>query len=671
MAPKVTDPRKVKYFEGRSEFLLRHCRPDEKEEFVKTTFMELMKDGWSLCTNGRVANCIEKMVPYATAEAIGLLLKTLTKEIHSVLNTKFAHHVLHAALRHCVENPEFRDDTLISSSIEEYLDFMWENHMTLLQGTHSSPALRIYVQLLAGVSVPKSPHSGLYDVTKIALSDPLDPQTYKSKITELVNVFLLSEGFNNYVRDAMSGAFLQILLIICYKRMESHFEAICSTIFRRSKILKTDEESEVIKLYGDYNHALPMGFSDPVAIFFTETLIGLLPGRLVQKLLGDHILTISLSSEDSEVETKPSIASALAGHENACRVLRAVIRSTKHASDLQSIMSSLQLPGYDGKLGLEVALKANQHYLLIVLAEACRKCTGSSAERLQDICEQMLLEAFGFPLKTKKPTDQLIKAFVRLKRFAELKPPKDGDGGTSCEDNGEEEPHEIKTEDAGQGEVVIASTDEKVTSCQLAGCLLAEEVFGFTSHRPIRLAASLASLPPNEMFAWCRNCMLHRVIESAIISPSVPEQRKLHIFESLKPVLKILATDQSGSRVVEALWRSGDIATSQPSKQANAMISIREELAKALAPASDRIASSKFGRFVENLVGSAAYSKNPKLWREAKLCGSHTTTAVGTQLVSAGKGAPKSTFKRKLPTDFRKLKRLEEKQNKKTKRSCT
>lgn len=28
----------------------------------------------------------------------------------------------------------------------------------------------------------------------------------------------------------------------------------------------------------------------------------------------------------------------------------------------------------------------------------------------------MLLDAFGFPLKTKKPDDQLIKSIVRLKR---------------------------------------------------------------------------------------------------------------------------------------------------------------------------------------------------------------------------------------------------------------
>lgn len=132
-----------------------------------------------------------------------------------------------------------------------------------------------------------------------------------------------------------------------------------------------------------------MGFSDPVAVFFTETLISLLPGRLVQKLLEDHLLTLSLSSEDSEEEVKVSIASALAGHENACRVLRAAIRSAKRATDLESVMSALQLPGSDGKPGLVVALEANQHYLLIVLAEACRRCAGSNAECVQHTCEQV------------------------------------------------------------------------------------------------------------------------------------------------------------------------------------------------------------------------------------------------------------------------------------------
>lgn len=62
----------------------------------------------------------------------------------------------------------------------------------------------------------------------------------------------------------------------------------------------------------------------------------------------------------------------------------------------------------------------------------------------------MLLEAFGFSLKTKKPDDHLIKAFVRLKRVAELKTSED-EGESSNDDNdNEKKPDEIPKEEADQ-----------------------------------------------------------------------------------------------------------------------------------------------------------------------------------------------------------------------------
>ena len=132
-----------------------------------------------------------------------------------------------------------------------------------------------------------------------------------------------------------------------------------------------------------------MGFSHHVAVFFLETLISLLPGRLLRKLLHNHLLLQS-SAEVTKDTTEISIASGLAGHENACRVLRAAIRSVKRASDLRDIMSALELPG-KGEMasGLEVALSTGQHYLLVALAEACRRCSGSYAESVQATCEKV------------------------------------------------------------------------------------------------------------------------------------------------------------------------------------------------------------------------------------------------------------------------------------------
>ncbi|VDM26183.1 unnamed protein product [Hydatigera taeniaeformis] len=211
------------------------------------TFIELSKDGWSVCTDRRVAASVEKMVSYASVESIGCLLKTFTKELHSLFNTKFAHHVLHAALWHCAFHPDLRQDELISSCVADYLDFMWDNYAIFLHQSHASPALRVYLQLLSGVIIPKSPHTGLYEVDKVAIIEPLD-STYKDRITDLTNKFLLSESLNAFVVDPMSGAFLQTLIIICWKRLEGDFEAVCSNILRRSQLLKISDNAEVMKV---------------------------------------------------------------------------------------------------------------------------------------------------------------------------------------------------------------------------------------------------------------------------------------------------------------------------------------------------------------------------------------------------------------------------------------
>ncbi|KAH9287042.1 Nucleolar protein 9 [Echinococcus granulosus] len=624
-----TDLRKVRYFEDRAEFLLRKCKPEDKTDFVLQTFLELSKDGWSVCTNGRVAASVEKMVPFASAEATGCLLKVFTKELEPLFSTKFAHHVLHAALRHCTSQPDLRQDELISSCIIDYLDFMWDNYAIFLQQSHASPALRVYLQLLSGVNIPKSPHTGLYEVDKVTLTDPLDP-TSSDRITDLTNQFLLSESFNAFVVDPMSGAFLQTLIIVCWKRLEKDFEAICSNILRRSQLLKASDDAEVLKLDEKREIRLPMGFSHPVAVFFMETLISLLPGRLLRKFLHNHLLTMPSLSEGSTTEV--SVVSALAGHENACRVLRATIRAVRRASDLKEIMSALQLPGIgETGTGLRVALDSGQHYLLIALAEACRRCSGSSAEAVQATCEKILLEAFEYVPKT-KANDQLIKSIVRLKRQPELKTSSDGE---------EEEKKPPATE------------------CKLAGCLLAEEVLSFTHHRPTRLAISLASLPAAEMVAWARNHMLHRVIESALLSPSVPEQRKLQIFACLKPQLGTLAMDQSGSRVVEALWRSSEASASKPST-GKEMLSLREEIARCLAPLADRLAGAKFGRFVENLVASAVYRTNPQRWRQVKLAEASTNTTKAKEQTAGGLGS--SVKRRQSQTDLQKREHLAKKQ---------
>ncbi|VDN15484.1 unnamed protein product [Dibothriocephalus latus] len=175
------DPKTVRYFESRADVFLKKCSVDEREDFILNTFAEVNKEGWFVCTNAKICSSLEKLMPYASITAIGLILKAFSKDLDSVFNTKFAHHVLHAALKRCT-----------------------------------------------------------YDLESVALCDPLDP-SYSDRLTDLVNRLLLSNEFDTFVVDAITCPLLQCLLIVCSKRLEENFDSICSHILKKSVLLKPSE----------------------------------------------------------------------------------------------------------------------------------------------------------------------------------------------------------------------------------------------------------------------------------------------------------------------------------------------------------------------------------------------------------------------------------------------
>lgn len=102
--------------------------------------------------------------------------------------------------------------------------------------------------------------------------------------------------------------------------------------------------------------------------------------------------------------------------------------------------------------------------------------------------------------------------------------------------------------------------------------------------------------------------------------------------------------DQSGSRVVEALWRSAETSAANSkasSTTVTEMSSAREEMAKCLAPLADRLNASKFGRFVEHLIGSGVYRTNPQRWRQIKLGEASGKAAKSKAMEKESKGPMK------------------------------
>lgn len=131
------------------------------------------------------------------------------------------------------------------------------------------------------------------------------------------------------------------------------------------------------------------------------------------------------------------------------------------------------------------------------------------------------------------------------------------------------------------------------------------------------------------------------------------------IHPTIQPQLGTLAMDQSGSRVVEALWRSSEAFASK-SSMSKEMLSLREEIARCLAPLADRLEGAKFGRFVENLVGSAVYRTNPQRWRQVKLAGT-SVGAAKTKENTTG-GSKSSVKRRQSQPDLQKCKHWAKKQ---------
>ncbi|VDL99055.1 unnamed protein product [Schistocephalus solidus] len=570
------DPKTVRYFESRADIFLKKCSVEEREDFILNTFAEVNREGWFVCTNAKICSSLEKLMPHANVTAIGIILKAFSKDLDSVFNTKFAHHVLHAALQRCTE-AEVRNDELVSAYLTDYLDHMWENYPIYMHQPHSAPTLRIYLQLMTGVRFSKSKHT--------------------STLTSFPFTFSFS---------------------------------------------------------------LPIGFSNPVAVFFMELIIHLLSGKLFLKFIRKNLLAVEFpvsSTEEGSTPQSRSLVSVLAGHSVACRILRAVVLSFKKSPDLEAFIKALTLPGSNGVSGLRQALDCGQHYLLTALSAACLRLP---TEQVQFAFEKVdffnysmptsssnrtkpnnpnsfltslfksVLEAFGYTLKVKQHDSRFVRSLVSLRSLEDLEKSAGQDNAVTCpknttsgvdgnvdgdEEETVEENHQVMTESSEylpfkpQRPLQLEGTGLKALN--LTGCLLAEDMLMFALRKPIRLASSLVALSPQEFYAWSRHYMLHRVIETALTSPAVPVERKRQIYTILLPQLTILAFDVCGSRVVEAVWRA---SADFPDTRA-----VREEMAKTCSQCCDRLSTSKYGRFVEKLVSSRAYLDNPVRWRATKL----------------------------------------------------
>ncbi|KAF8561704.1 hypothetical protein P879_07752 [Paragonimus westermani] len=294
----------------------------------------------------------------------------------------------------------------------------------------------------------------------------------------------------------------------------------------------------------------------------------------------------------------------MASHPIGSRIFRAVIRRLRKTADLETILGSLDSSSTeDGHSVLEKVINKGQH---AVLNELATKCSQEGFTDVQRSFVKMLFTSLGHsgvkPQPNTEEEDPLIRCVVGL---------------VSCQKMGS-----LIHDETDESELVQNNLCQPVT---LPGCLLAQKLFSYHTARPTVLAASLCTQSSARLQAWAKHPMLSRVLESALLSDSVPTSRKSHLLGVLEVNLLDIVRDRYGSRVVEALWTAVD---SMPEPDA-----LKERLVARLATSRVQLSTHPFGHFVHHKLQLDLFADAPSLWRK-RVLHSHGSAQKRSTLIS-------------------------------------
>ncbi|VDP99305.1 unnamed protein product [Trichobilharzia regenti] len=315
----------VQYYLNRMNSLSSIKNPEERHTFVLNTYLSFQKDTWKVALSPQVCRCLEELLNHASVDSVTVALKTLSKSWDEVINSKFAYHLLHKALIKCLTT-EYHADELISSYVESFCTHMKANLSTYVKQPHTTHTCRIYPQILAGVLLEKDNTSNTYKSTTTQLFTPYD-EDYAQTLTKLCEEYLFTEALKGIIR-------------------------------------------------------YPNAYSHPIAVYFSELLIGVMPGSHFADFLNNRILTESTSpTGDNGVVNTETFANLLMSHPTGSCVLRSVIRRLAKLADIKHFLAVIQ-SCESTESGLRGALSNGQYNVLTELADLCSRQSSDKIQRI-------------------------------------------------------------------------------------------------------------------------------------------------------------------------------------------------------------------------------------------------------------------------------------------------
>ncbi|OON20325.1 hypothetical protein X801_03796, partial [Opisthorchis viverrini] len=571
------DTEKRVFYLHRTEAWTSLTDENDKRAFILETFIHLKSDGLAAVTcDQKVCRFFEELIPHADVDSLTLLLKVFSKNWGHVIRSAYAHHLLYKTIFRCCTDPSC-SDPVIADFLHCFLQHIATHIDEYLEHPHGHHSLRLYLQIAAGVNVPKDAIANTY-VATAGLFQPLD-ENYTVTLTNLVTRFLLASDVYKYSRHSQLCPFLQLLIIVAATR--------------ELKPLM-DNLKTVMKLTGLFEKSgpnmLPDGFTHQTLSYLTETLISVMRGKQFARFLQKHVLYSENEEQEvnSEVRSTPPIR-LMISHPTASRIVRAIIRRLTKLQDMEAIFDALTCVAGQGQStsGLEDAISSGQHAVVNDLATTCLQETFAPMQRRFLKASGMLYKAFGHP--GKKPLanageDSLIRCVVGLRK---------PDESPCAHPNGDSH--------------ASSDGDDLAEPVTLPGSLLAQTLFRFEVGHPTVLAASLCTQSNERLCAWAKHPMLSRVIEALLNSPSVSLNRKSYLISVFEPALFTLACTRFGSRVVESLWKA--------TEQLEDTESVKERLAGVLAKYRHKLNNDQYGHFVHYKLRLNQFTESRDLWR--------------------------------------------------------
>ncbi|CAI2730978.1 unnamed protein product [Schistosoma spindalis] len=577
----------IKYYLNRVHCLSSITDIEEKHNFILNTFLAFQKDGWTLALHPQVCRCLEELITDANVECIALLLKILSKDWGRLINSKFAYHLLHKALFKC-QSPEYNADELIVDHIRSFCTHMKENLSVYITNIHTTHTCRIYPQILAGVPLEKDKKTNTYK-SSVQLVTPYD-ENYIQSLNELCKEFLFTKALKNHVVDEHLCPFIQVLLLVASARLPDVFTKKFKKVMKYSGLfsLNLQEDDSITRYLGSYTH--------PVATYFAELLVEVMPGVNFAEFLNTHILSECSLSLDSNDSNPVTVADLLMSNPTASRVLRAVIRRLVKPVDIKNFFTVIQ-SCKSNKFGIRSIIPNKQHGILTDLADLCIR---HPSEEFQRTFLRLLPSIFGFTEKhssSKSKEDLFIRCLVGMISLSELNEYINNQSVQEKNNNNNNNNNDNHYSD---------TKEDLINPVTVPGCLFVESLFKFTYTHPIKVINSLLSQSSKRLIVWAQHYQLSRLLEAIILSECVINELKITLLKSLMNGFSVLACHRSGSHVIEALWTATNTLPQS--------IIYKELMAEQLTNTTNHLHSHKYGHFIYNKLSLELYKNNKTLW---------------------------------------------------------